>query len=487
MTTRRGGLSVGVIGAGFGGVIAAVKLKKVGIRATVYDKADVVGGVWKQRYPGVAVDAPAHLYSFTFKRDYDWSSSHPSAPEVQRYVEETVDQFGLRGQLRLGHEVRRVTWDDDRHDYELEFADGTTVRHDVVVSAVGLFHTPRHPQWPGMDDYTGTIVHTAEWPEQLDLTGRTVAVVGTGSSSIQLVPRIARDVEQLYVFQREPGWMLPKPYKRYSEAERRHLMRPLGTTIEMAKWYFEHERLITGIRKPGPVNEHYRKLAENYIGEMLADHPEIRQAVTPTYSFGGKRPLRDIREDSFYTALTRDNVELVPRAVTELTEKGIVDADGLERAVDVIVTATGYRVSDFLLTLDVRGTGGIDIQRVWDGEPRAFLGIMVPRFPNFFMMYGPNTNGGTVSGMLEIEGGFIARTLRDMQRTNSRVVEPRPWASEAWDWYVSRLNRKSVLGAARNAYYFSSTGRIVSEWVNSQTEFLLWSRLGRRIGLEFTP
>jgi cation diffusion facilitator CzcD-associated flavoprotein CzcO len=341
--------------------------------------------------------------------------------------------------------------------------DGTVDECHALVSAVGFLNVPRYPDWPGLDSFGGPAFHTARWEHQHDLAGKVVAVVGTGSSATQLVPAIQPIVEQLYVFQREPGWILPKGERDFSDEERTALARPWRHRWE--RWrqrYLIEKNLWTGrLFRPGTrLNRAREQLCRQYIDRKFADRPDLREAVTPTYPYPGKRP---VLASTFYSALKRGNVELVPRAVSSVTRTGVVDADGVERSVDVIVMATGFRASDYLSRLRVVGRDGHTLHDRWAGEPRAYLGITVPGFPNFFMLYGPGTNGGELVIMLESQAEYAVRAIRRMMRERVTAVEVKPRFEARWNrWLQSRMEGTSW--TMTNNYFTSPTGKVVTQW-----------------------
>jgi cation diffusion facilitator CzcD-associated flavoprotein CzcO len=453
-----------VVGAGFGGIATGVALKRAGIHTfTIYESSLGIGGTWwDNTYPGAEVDVASHLYCFSFK-PHAWTRTHAQQPELQKYLEETVDEFGLRPHLRLGIAVESATWDDDRHVWAVALDDGTVDECHVLVSAVGFLNVPRYPDWPGLDDFEGPKIHTARWEHQHDLTGKVVAVVGTGSSGTQVVPAIQPIVQRVYVFQREPGWVVPKGDRDLTDDERASFAQFWRRRRERwrQQWMMEKGLWRGHIYRPGTKAHAAREqFCRDYIARKFADRPDLQEAVTPKYPYPGKRPLIT---SSFYSALKKENVELVPRAVSSITRTSIVDADGVERAVDVIVMATGFRASNYLARLPVVGRDGRTLQEHWAGEPRAYLGITVPGFPNFFMLYGPGTNGGDIVSMLEAQADYAVRAVKRMRRGRVTAIEVKPSFEAAWNrWLQSRMQGTSWT-MSRN-YFTSPTGKVVTQW-----------------------
>ena len=284
-----------VVGAGFGGIAAGVKLLRAGITTfTIYESSLGIGGTWwDNAYPGAEVDVGSHLYCFSFKA-HDWTRTHARQPELQKYLEETVDEFGLRPHLQLGVTVEEAVWDDERHVWRLRLDDGAVEECHALVSAVGFLNAPRYPDWPGLDDFEGPAFHTARWQHHHDLTDKVVAVVGTGSSATQVVPAIQPIVRRVYVFQREPGWILPKGERDLNDDERAGLTRPWRRRRE--RWrlrYLVEKNLWSGhLFRPGTkLNTARQELCLRYIARQFADQPDLRAAVTPSYPYPGKRPV----------------------------------------------------------------------------------------------------------------------------------------------------------------------------------------------------
>ena len=468
---------VAVVGAGFGGIASGVKMKQAGIHTfTIYESSLGIGGTWwDNTYPGAEVDVGSHLYCFSFKPN-DWSRTHAKQPDLQKYLEEAVDEFGLRPHLQLGVTVESATWDDDRDIWTIRLDDGSAEECHVVVSAVGFLNVPRFPTWPGLNDFQGPKFHTARWEHQHDLGGAVVAVVGTGSSATQVVPAIQPIVKKLYVFQREPGWVVPKGERDFTDEERAALGMPWRRTLERWRLRYALEKSLWRGHtfRPGTkTNDARQRFCLDYIARKFADRPDLREVVTPKYPYPGKRP---VVSSSFYPALKEENVELVPRAVASVTRTGIVDADGVERAADVIVMATGFQPANYLARLRVVGRDDRVLQEHWAGEPRAYLGITVPGFPNFFMLYGPGTNGGEIVVMLESQAEYAVRAMKRMIRERITAVEVKPSFEARWyRWLQSRMEGTSW--TMSNNYFKSPTGKIVTQWPSSNLHYRALTKL----------
>jgi cation diffusion facilitator CzcD-associated flavoprotein CzcO len=466
-----------IIGAGFGGIGTAVKLKRSGLdNFVVLEQSGGVGGTWlDNRFPGSNVDIHSALYSFSFY-PYDWSRTHADQAELLRYLDEVVDHYGVRPHIQLNTKVVSLRWNDAAHTYTVKLDGGAELIANVVVSAVGLFNVPKYPDWPGVEKFKGPRFHTARWEHGHDLAGKRVAVVGTGSTASQVVPAIAPVVDKLYLFQREPGWLVEKGDRVYQEEEREYLRKPFRRRLRRYGIWLNWERTKDSIF-PGKHNEYFQRQSEEYLAKVFKDRPDLREALTPRYPFWGKRPLIS---SNFYPALLRPNVELIPRAVTSVTEDGVVDSSGTERKIDVLVLATGFQPSNYLATFEVWGRDGRSIHQVWNGEPCAFVGAAVANFPNFYLLYGPNTNASP-DALSYIERGqdYAVRAVRRMVCKGVTAIEVRKDMMDRYnDWLQQRLT--TAVFQYTNNYYKASTGKNVTQFCHGGTVFWLLTRtLGR--------
>jgi cation diffusion facilitator CzcD-associated flavoprotein CzcO len=458
--------SVLIIGTGFGGLSAAMMLKKDGVTSfRIVDRNEGVGGTWwANRYPGAEVDVPSNLYSWRHKR-YDWSRTHARQPELQKYIEEVVEENGLIPHLTLGVSVDSLIWNEGRQQYAVELSDGDKFHADYVISAVGLLSKPRFPTWPGLDLFEGPKLHTACWDESVDLKGKKVAVVGVGSSATQIVATIAPLVDKLYVFQREPGWVLPKGDKDFTEAERQAFRNQSEIQRRYArlKTYWQINKGMIRGRNHKPDNKVSRRaedMGKAYIAQVFKDRPDLAEAVTPKFSFGGKRTVLN---GDFYPALLRDNVELVPHAVEQLTASEIVDVTGTKTEVDVIVLATGFEPGNAMAPINVVGRSGKTLTDTWGDEPRALLGIAVPDFPNLFLMYGPGTHGGLIFSNHYTQARWACLAIRSRRRWGKTTFEARPGVM-AWyaRWYDKQMQGTSYLQT--DSYFKNARGVVLTPW-----------------------
>lgn len=479
-------IRVAIIGSGFSGIAAAVALQRQGISDfTMFELSAGIGGTWwNNRYPGAEVDLESHIYSFSYARA-DWTRTHARWDELQRYLEAVVDKFGLRPHLALNEKVESITWAQDRGEYDVVTSAGSRGSFQAVISAVGFLNIPLVPPFArGTTDFGGVICHTSSWPAGLDLTGKKVAVLGTGSSAVQVIAEAARTAFDLKIFQIEPNWLLPKGNRDFTPRERRYNRIPLVYEWRRRKLYLAYDlrQLRSGHARRGHRAHQRRQRASlEFLESALAGQPELRELLTPEFPFEARRT---VISDTYYPCLRQPNVHLVPHAVKGLTATGAVDANGDEHDLDVIVMATGFDAANYLANFTVTGLNGVELHEQWAGEPQAFLGIMVPGFPNFFMMYGPNTNSVPLVSFYEAQARFAAAAIRRLSvRREHSVQVSRPLTSLYNEWLQSRLAR--TVWAETTNYFQAGSGRIVSQWPFSGSCYIMATRLLRRLALRY--
>nr|WP_264064447.1 NAD(P)/FAD-dependent oxidoreductase [Mycobacterium montefiorense] len=469
---RRRSPKVAIIGAGFGGLGAAVALRRAGIDDLVILEADDgVGGTWRRNtYPGAACDIQSHLYSFSFAPNKSWSRTYARQPEILAYLESVADDFDLRRHLQLGTRVRSAQWNSAtwRWDCTIERAGRTsTLTVDVVVCAVGLFGSLKVPDITGLSDFRGFVMHTAQWDHDIALAGKKMAVIGTGASGIQLVPELAKAAAQVTVFQRTPPWMVPKDDRPYSATELAEFRRnPLAVPRTRWKiWKFQHDNTATFA--DDPVVAARTQVATSFLERTVAD-AELRRALTPDYPFRCKRVLLG---DDYYRALQQDNVALVADPIERITETSVVTAAGDVVDVDAIVLATGFETSRYLSGIDVVGYGGQRLHEQWGDDPSAYLGVAVGGFPNFFMLYGPNTNqgGNSIVYILEAGARLVASAVKRLARRGG-YLDVRPEAEKRYNEGLS-ADLERTIWTQCDSYFRSPTGRIVTQWPYTELEY----------------
>lgn len=457
---------VAIVGAGFSGLGAAIRLKQSGIDDfVVIERASEVGGTWEANtYPGCRCDVPSHLYSYSFAPNPDWSENYSPQAEIHRYLRRCVERFGLRPYLRLGCELESADWDEEAALWRIRTSeDGLTAR--VLVSAIGGLVEPSLPDIPGIGEFEGEVFHSARWNHDCDLDGKRVAVIGTGASAIQIVPAIAGQVEHLDVYQRTPPWIMPH-FNRPTLGLERRLFRALPALqrIKRAASYLRHELMIPALTIEPRLLKGLELIGKSHLRRQVAD-PELRRKLTPSYLPGCKRLLPT---NDYLPALTRADVELVTDPIERLTPTGIVTADGERREIDVVVLATGFEVQDPPTMDRVRGSDGRSLRQVWrDGGLRAHLGTTVAGFPNLFTILGPNTGTGSQSivYMIESQLNYMIDALRTMRRRRLAAIEVRPEAMRAYNEQLQRRSRRTVwLTGGCRSWYLDAEGRNTALW-----------------------
>jgi cyclohexanone monooxygenase len=478
MSAMSSALSVGIIGAGPGGLALGIFLKKAGFRDfTIFDREDGVGGTWRTNtYPGLACDVKSHLYSYSFDLNPHWSRLWSGQAEILDYFENCAQRYDLEPHLRLGTEIISARWDAEAENWELATAAGQQHRFDVMVSAIGLFTRPTMPDLPEEEPFAGTVMHSARWDASVPIEGKRVAVLGTGSTAAQLLPELAKRAEQVYSIQRSPTWILPKPDRPYTDREQ-WLFRnvPLAKKLYRTRLWLRSESNISVIEHGSDKTQEFKALALNLLESTVHD-AELRRKLTPDTPLGCKRL---VFSSDFLPALTRSNVEVVSSPARTLRAKSLVTADGNELAVDVVVCATGYAAADYLGQIEVIGEGGQRLADRWRDGAHAYLGMTVPDFPNFFMLYGPNTNVGSnsVIFILEAQAHYVVRALTYLRRHKKRYIAVREPVLRDFLTKIDRWMAGTVWTTRCNNYFRNANGRVVTQWPRSARVF--WSMTRR--------
>lgn len=459
---------VAIVGAGAGGLCMAMQLARSGERDfVVLERWDGVGGTWRANaYPGAACDVPSHLYSFSFAPRAAWSRVFAPQAEILTYLEACAERYGLGPHLRFGAEVRSAEWKGDR--WHLELADGSSVEAQVVVWALGQLSRPRLPDIEGLDRFAGPCFHSARWDRAADLTGR-VGVVGNAASAVQIVPELAQNARSLTVFQRSAHWVLPRPDRAYTTAERWAFAHVPGVRLlHRARIFAALEARFVGFRAGSVFN----RLAEVQARRHLATvrDPELRRRLTPDYPPGCKRVLLS---SDYYPTLALPHVQLVDAPITAATAAGL-EAGGTHE-LDAIVLATGFDTAAPLGSVRVTGRSGT-LAEAWRSGPFAHLGMAVPGFPNLYLLYGPNTNLGhnSILAMLECQVAYVLQALEH------EVLEVRPEVAAAWDAGVQEALRDTVWSEGCGSWYVGEDGRISTNWSGTVTAYWRRTRTLRR-------
>jgi 4-hydroxyacetophenone monooxygenase len=477
-------LPVVIIGAGMSGLLAGIRLQQAGVPFTIVEKNADVGGTWfENSYPDCRVDNPSHLYSYSFEPNHEWPNHYSPQPVLLAYFQRIADKHGLRKHIRFETEVEACVFDEARALWRVRVKDRAGEAEIVakaVISAVGQLNQPRLPDVPGVGEFEGPAFHSARWRQDVDLTGKRVAVIGTGASAFQFAPEIAKIAERLTIFQRTPPWLAPTAdYHDPVTPAERWLLEHVPF---YEKWYrFYLFWLLTdgvyeavkadpdwtgGPGAVGPANAMLREALAYAISAQAADRPDLLPHLVPAYPFGGKRALRD--DGRWIAALKRPNVELVTEPIARITKSGIETEDGTARDFDAIIYGTGFTASQFLKTFKVTGRGGRELHEAWDGDARAYLGMTTPGFPNFFILYGPNTNivvNGSIIFFSECSVRYVIGCLKLLAETGAPTLEVRQDVHDAFNAKVDAANALMAWGAPQvNSWYKNAKGRVSQNW-----------------------
>ncbi len=463
---------IAILGTGFSGICLAIQLKRAGIDSfTLYEKAGRIGGTWRENtYPGAACDTPSFSYCFSFEQKTDWTRKWSPQPEILEYLEHCVRKHDLARHIRFDTEIERARFDGDSGSWKLQTTGGEAFSADVLVSSVGQLNRPSVPDLPGLGEFQGEAFHSARWNHAYDFTDRDVAVIGNAASAIQFIPQIAPQVRNLLIFQRSANWMIPKFDRAYSAAEHERFAR-FPWLARLYRWWIwlAHESRFPVFRQNRFLSRRFERWALRWMRSQVAD-PELRQALTPDYPIGGKRILIS---DDYYPTLGRENVHVVTTEIDRITRDGVVTRDGKHHPVDALVFATGFESTRFLAPMKLEGPGGRPLDDAWKEGAEAYLGMTVSGFPNFFMMYGPNTNLGhnSIIFMIECQTHYIVECLRHMDRDGLKSIDVRAEVMASFNEHLQKELERTVWTRTDHSWYKTKRGRITNNWSGTTTEY----------------
>ncbi len=463
---------IAIIGSGFSGLCLGIQLKQAGIDSfAIYEKSDRLGGTWRDNtYPGAACDTPAFSYCFSFEQKTDWSRKWAPQAEILAYLRHCATRYQLLRKIRFNTEVASARFDAEAGEWQLRTTAGEKIAADVLVSGVGQLNRPCQPEIPGLDRFEGESFHSARWNHDVELAGKTVAVVGNAASAIQFVPQIAPKVKQLHIFQRSANWMIPRFDRAYSDRERRRFARhPL--LARLYRWWIwaQHEARFPVFRRNEFLSKRIGKLAEGYMRSKVSD-ARLQDLLVPDYPIGGKRILIS---DDYFQALERDNVDVVASPIERLTEHAVVTRDHCSYPVDAVIFATGFESTSFLAPMKLEGREGRLLESEWKDGARAYLGIAVAGFPNFFMLYGPNTNLGhnSIIFMLECQARYIVQCIQALGTRDLKYLDLREEVMDAYNERIQRELARSVWAATGKSWYKTTDGKITNNWSGTTARY----------------
>ncbi|HEX6244437.1 MAG TPA: NAD(P)/FAD-dependent oxidoreductase [Polyangiales bacterium] len=462
-----------IVGTGFAGLGMAIRLKQAGIHNfVILEKDDGVGGTWRANsYPGAACDVQSHLYSFSFEQNPNWSRMFAEQKEILAYLEHCTDKYHLRPHLRCNVEVKRGVYNEDSASWQVELSNGQKLSARFLVSGCGGLSRPSYPKIAGLESFQGAMFHTARWRHDVDLSGKRVAVIGTGASAIQVVPAIVDKVKKLKLFQRTPPWIMEKPDRAIGAAEKRLYARfPRLQRAQRARLYSTLEARVMGFVVMPRVMEQVEKRALSFMEEQIKD-PTLRKRLTPNYRIGCKRVLMS---NEYFGALQRPNAELVTDGIREIRAHSVVTQDGSEHEVDAVILATGFQAADAVAPFDLRGKGGLDINEEWRAGAEAYKGTTVAGFPNLFVMVGPNTGLGHSSMvyMIESQIQYAIEAIAHVRARGLASVEVRRDAQRRYNAELQQRMSKTVWATGGcTSWYTTADGKNTTLWPGFTFQF----------------
>ena len=459
---------VAVIGAGPGGIAIGTQLTQAGHDFVIFERSDGFGGTWrKNTYPGAACDVPSHFYSFSFALNPYWSKTFANQPEILAYLNKVAHDHGLGGHLQANTTVTTLRWSDIDGRWTLETSQGNRFQFDVVVSAVGMLDVPNIPAIPDRELFGGRVFHSSNWDHSKSTAGERVASIGTGASAIQYVPAIAAETQHLTIFQRTPIWVAPRSDEPFTR-EQQELF--AGDPVEVLKLRDSalEQYEMADFDAASEMTKALTELSYNYLVKKVQD-PTLRAKLLPDYPVGCKRPLQS---RTWFPTFALPNVTLETTPIVAFTERGLRAADGVEHPVDTVIFGTGFKAADYLSTLDVYGTGGRRLHDDWRDGAEAYLGTVVPGYPNLFTLYGPNTNGVTsMIYIIEAQAQFVCRMLGEMRRRGIRALDVRRDVHDAFNAEIQQAMVESVWNANCNNYFRHPSGKVVTQFPYSGRSF----------------
>jgi cation diffusion facilitator CzcD-associated flavoprotein CzcO len=476
-----------IIGTGFSGLGMAIELQRRGVDFLILEKADEIGGTWRDNtYPGAACDVPSHLYSFSFEPKPDWPHVFSYQPDILGYLKGVADKYGLRCSIRFNSHVERAHWDDAEYRWHVFTSSGEEYVAQFLISGAGALHIPSLPDLAGVGDFEGPAFHTAEWDHSVDLTGKRVAVIGTGASAIQVVPELVRIAAQVQLYQRTPAWIKPRINFVFPTAVKRAFAFVPGVRAALrAATYWTLDARAFALAKHPQLLRVAELIYKLNMGRYISD-PKLRAKLTPSYRAGCKRILIS---DNFYQAVADPKTELITDGIARITKDGIVSVDGTERKVDAIVFATGFHVTDWYTYLDIKGAEGEDLADRWTREGvMAHRGITVADVPNLFLLLGPNTGLGhnSVVFMIESQIRYVADAISAADRLAAQALAPTREAQDRFNDELQRDLSTTVWNTGGcQSWYMDEHGVNRSLWSGFTWEYWLATRKFRASEYKF--
>lgn len=470
-------LTVAIIGTGFGGICAAIKLKEAGINnITMFEKADRLGGTWRDNtYPGAACDVPSHLYSFSFEKKHDWTRKFAEQAEILAYLHHCAQKYKLLPHIRFNTEIESATFDETEGVWVIHTNKGEQYKASILISACGQLNRPAYPKIKGLDSFAGTQFHSARWNHDYDLKGKNVAVIGTGASAIQFVPPVVKQAEKVFLFQRTPPWILKKPDRAYLSIEKtlfKYL--PFYQLLHRAQIYWWNEVRFLAFRKNSIFNDIFSAVVKRNLENSIKD-PVLKAKLTPDYPVGCKRIL--ITND-YYQGISSSNVSVITEEIDSVTPEGVLTTDNNLYKVDTIIYGTGFQSTDFLAPMKITGRNGQDLNQTWQDGAEAYLGITISGFPNLFLLYGPNTNlaHNSIIYMLESQINYVMSCINILRKDNVKYIDLKKELMRTYNSSIQERIKDAVWTGGCNSWYMRADGKNTNNWPGFTFEYRFRTR-----------
>ncbi|MCV7432901.1 flavin-containing monooxygenase [Mycolicibacterium bacteremicum] len=450
---------VAIIGAGFAGIGAAIRLLQEGVDdVVIFERDNRVGGTWRDNtYPGAACDIPSRLYSYSFAPNPDWSHTYSGSAEILDYIDRMVDTHGLEPRIRFGHDVAGLEYDESQGVWSIRFRDQDPVRARTVVMAPGPLANASLPDIRGIETFEGAKIHSARWDHDYDFTGKKVAVIGTGASGVQIIPELVKVAESVKVFQRTPGWVLPRLNTATGDRAKGLYRRlPLAEKAVRSAWFWGHESVALGVVWDTPLTRVVEAISRAHLRMQVKDS-WLRRQLTPDFSAGCKRLLMT---SDYYPALQADNCKLVTWPIARLSPRGVRTVEGIEHQFDAIVFATGFDVSKAGTPFPVTGIEGRDLAAEWSSGAYAYRSVAVSGYPNLFFTFGPNSGPGHSSALVYMEAqiDYITQAIGSLLRFGWKSLDVRPEVQQRYNDDIQRRLQATTWNSGCQSWYLTEDG-----------------------------
>ncbi len=447
-----------IIGAGMSGILSAIKLEEAGLDFAIYEKAERLGGTWRENeYAGLTCDVPSHFYSYSFAYNPEWSHRFSPGPEIQAYFEDVAKRYGVTGRIQFGQEITHCAFEDGR--WRIETADGTRDEGDFVIAATGVLHHPSYPDIEGLSSFEGDMFHSARWNHDVELAGKRVGVIGTGSTAIQIVGALIDEVAELTLFQRTAQWIMPQENPAYSEEEKEEFRKHPEAIAQLREE--TSKQFVDGFANAvvdaySPVLQAMHDACEQNLETSVRD-PELKEKLRPNYRAGCKRL---IMSENFYEAIQEPNANLVTEGIERVEPGGVRTRDGELHELDVLILATGFRVDRFMRPMEVVGRDGLSLEEAWSDGPCAYMAISVAEFPNLFMLNGPNGPVGNFSliEVAELQFSYIMQLVEKVRSGECREISAAQESVERFDEERKEAAKTTIWQSGCNSWYLDAHG-----------------------------